>query len=382
MFSLKRGAEHSIAFLFLMLIIIAPCTSIASWVFHLKSAGHLPKIIYFSTEFLILVWFVSSRFILDDWLIKYLIFYGMFITVYGVTQNTLSKAFFAHVLVFVLPVLGSSFGFYVAKYKLSIVDLSSRKLISAGFMLSVLITIYYSLHVMGFIPYFGVSSLIAIPLFYSLSHSKYKWALLFFVVSFLTGKRVTILSEVIVMIMYFLQLARVSMKHKLAFFCFIILLGCIWVNMENITLLRRFSVASSMDINRFSSGRLDDIKAGLSTLNELPEIFWFIGRGAGFTYVAGMQSGEPWIVHYSHFTPLAYTVLGGLLFSIPLYIRMCSHIFLCIRHIGNFYCQAFLLYFLSSFSGANFFSDPFVWIFFGISIYMNKYRPNLKIART
>ena len=369
---LKEGRYFS--YLYMFFIVIGPVIPMAYWLVD-KNFMYLPKLAYYPAIIVICWSIFKYKFILNDWFIKYIIFYSVFVIVFGLALNPIGKATFAHFLTLVLPVVAFSFGFLMAKKQSVFFAIFENKMLLIGVVLSAFIVVYFLLVQVGLITYFGASTLITIPMVYALYKKKYQWVLFFMVIAFLTGKRTVILAIFVVLGVYFLWLGtRRPLTLILISISATILLYFMAINFSDLMIFNRFMpfFEEDVDWNLATSGRLNDVAAAIAAINQ-SDWFWLVGKGIGATFsVENPWSDELWVTHYTHITPVSYVFLGGLLLAIPIYIRLFSLFFFAAKTAGNFYSLLFIYYFVVSFSGAILFTDPFFWVIAGIVFYHQK----------
>ncbi len=361
------------AYFYLAFIVVAPLSAIGFWMID-KNFAHLPKLIYYPVLFFMLSTLIKHRFILKDWFVIYLCFYSIIVIALGLLWNPISKPTFAHLQPLYLPIIAISFGYFISKHNSCFFKIFEKNIMLSGILLLLLVALYFFLNITGAIPYFGASTLISIPFIYALSQKRYDWAILFFVVALFTGKRTVILGMLIVLIIMLLVI--MPKRPIISFIGFAILASTgvfIYFNIEQIELLRRFTLIFSgdVDLNTATSGRLVDVLGAINSINE-NWYYWIVGKGVGATFLAGYSSGLPWVTHYTHFTPVSYIFLGGILLMVPFYIKLTSILVYSFKSIPNFYSMLYIYYFTVAISGATLFTDPFVWIVAGIVLHQQR----------
>lgn len=363
--------DKPFTYIYMFFILMGPIIPMAYWIID-KNFMYLPKLAYYPAIILILWGVFKSKFILNDWFIKYLIFYSIFIVTFGLALNPISKATFAHILSLALPVLAFSFGFMLAKKKSNFFKTFEKRMLLIGIALSLLIVVYYFLYKTGAIPYFGASTLITIPILYALYKKKYEWMFLFIVAAFFTGKRTIVLGVFIVLLIYLLWLGtKRPLKLLMVSLVLSIIMYFVLINFSEITIFSRFMPFFEEDIdwNVATSGRLNDVLAAIAAINQ-SDWFWLVGKGIGATFsVENPGVDYVWVTHYTHISPVSYIFLGGILLAIPVYIRLFSLFIFAFKTAGDFYSLLFIYYFIVSFSGAILFTDPFLWVVAGIVFY-------------
>jgi hypothetical protein len=105
-------------YIYTFFILMGPVIPIGYWLLD-KNFMYLPKLAYYPAIAIITWSLIKSKFILNDWLTKYLIFYSISIIAFGLALNSVSKATFAHSFSLALPIMAFSFGFLIAKKNLT-----------------------------------------------------------------------------------------------------------------------------------------------------------------------------------------------------------------------------------------------------------------------
>jgi hypothetical protein len=260
-----------------------------------------------------------------------------------------------------------------------LIKILDRYAIASGFILSLLVVFYYQLIKMDYIEYFGAGALIAYPIFYAIKKKYYLTAILFYFTNIFTGKRSVLLAITITIFIFILK--------KISFFWRIVLalLSCLILyayyllgtlsngKLFNSSMDRYFAyfnyisetknIAKSIDLA--TSGRLYDAIAALDRLGS-SVLNWLIGLGFGAEFsVIYSWTTVPYVTHYSHFTPISYLFLGGLVLLITIYSRLLKELFSAVVNINDPLAMMVVYYFIMGFSGAIFFTDVFLWIFIG-----------------
>lgn len=369
----------SVINLYLAFIILSPLATIGFWMVD-RNFMHLPKILSYPAILLMAVLLLRVRFILKDWFVIYMLFYSFFVVINGLLEYTVSKAFYAHALSLLLPIIGISFGYYAAKnYNLQ--EKFESKIVVSGVILSAVIALYYIFNQSGSIPYFGVSTLIFIPALYAFSKNRFDVFLFFLFASFFTGKRTVILGLFFVIALYYIINSRknigtlilITLIFSFIFFVF-------GQSIVELSIFRRIAILFDADnsetFNTVTSGRVNDVFAAIKSINE-NSIYWLIGKGAGATFDVDYGFGDDkWTTHYSHITPFSYIFLGGILLMVPVYFKLFSLFIFSLNPHKDFFGLLFIFYVTTSMTGASLFSDPFVWLVAGVVIYNKKVAAN------
>jgi len=339
------------------------------------SFKHFHKPFFYIAMLTSLIVLFQKRFILNDWFIKVLILYSIFIVIFGLISNPINKATFAHFLPLTLPIIGISYGYFIAKSYQYLLEYFYNKMKVVGISLFVLTTIYYILYKLDMFDYFGASTLIVLPLIWALQTKKYNLLFLFFLALLFSGKRSTLLAFIIIAMIY---LFINNKKSFLLLLTTISIFGMIGINKIQI-FSRLVPIVNSLstfpidlvNLNKATSGRINDFIGAFNSVNE-SFFFWIFGKGLGSTFDMDAIT-YTWTTHYCHFTPMSYIFLGGIILFFIIYAKIIPLVFYSVKNINNFYCSVFLYYFIMSLiGGAIYFTDPFVWFITGIVIFIKK----------
>lgn len=336
---------------------------------------HLVKLPYYLALISIVVVLVYKRFILDDWFIVFLAFYGGFLLLYGLVNNPIGKAHVAHIQPLMLPVLGVSYGYLVAKMYPHILTGFYKFLPVLGVFLLVSGVIYFYLYKIGNLSYFGASSLFILPLIWALLEKKKFLVLLFLIGIIISGKRSDLLSSILLLFIFlYRQNPKVFIVILLPlgmFFLTLLVETGIFSRFVEIYNAVDFSQLDLVRINEATSNRLNDILGAISSINESP-FYWVFGQGFGVTYEYNALSSMH-TVHYTHFSPISYILLGGLVLLIPIVVKFSYLFYFSVINYKSFFNLLFIyLCFLSLVGGAIFFTNPFFWIVVGIVVFNSR----------
>jgi len=153
------------------------------------------------------------------------------------------------------------------------------------------------------------------------------------------------------------------------------LLGDLSVLYERYELIFNALMDEEIDLNILdvaTSGRVNDFMGVVYSLNKDP-FFWFFGKGIGALFDVDIPSGV-WTTHYSHFTPISYIFLGGLIMFLAVYGKLISLLIYCLKNMNDYYSMFFVYYFITTLiGGAIYFTDPFIWMFTGVIVYRKKW---------
>jgi hypothetical protein len=358
-----------------------------------KWVSHLPKLFFYTAILLMGIHFLLKRKIVNDVFVKYMLFYCVFAIVWGGWHNPFNKATLAHLFPLVLPIIGLSYGYYIAKNNSYFFEYFHSKLIISGVVLTLTAVLYFYLNKIGLISYFGAGALVAYPIFYCFAKKKYGWVLVFLFAAILTGKRSVLIAVLVVLFLSFItsynffQLKKFCVFILISIFLFMIAAIYNYSNNNGFYLgsfnryMTILDIFVNLDLEHIDFNKIDTITSGrlfdaLAAYDAVSGDFLSLlfGRGVGATFsVMYSFSDTLHVTHYSHFTPFAYLFLGGIFLMIPVYFKLCSLLFFSIFSAKNFYTMLFMYYFIMGIiGGAIFFTDPFVWFVTGVVLYQVK----------
>lgn len=316
---------------------------------------------------------------------KIFLLYSPLVITYGLVMNPLSKASFSHFYTLFMPIIMMSFGTHI-QIKIEHFNSLKHKFASlfrkSLFILSFAIPFYFLLNKLGIITYFGLSTFLTLFVAYFASQKDIKKTIWTMILIFLTGKRADLLGAVLILIFWF---SRQYLFHKklfnlknLAYMTILVsILSSIAVFFFKQGTLDRFKPVLEMKLSDERSlymgtgGRSDEIYTLVKKINENP-IHWIIGSGVGATYIQKpfFKTQEYFELkkHYSHFSPLGYIFVFGLIFTMILYALFISYFLKGYFIPVNFYNLAFTGYFFLSFLGAIPFVDVLFWLILGANI--------------
>ncbi|MDW7669665.1 MAG: hypothetical protein SCJ93_12635, partial [Bacillota bacterium] len=216
---------------------------------------------------------------------------------------------------------------------------------------------------------------------YYLSNKKWKYFLSGLILVILSGKRASLVMVLFAFLIYIYDLYRNKAKDRKFFKKTkrIILTSMVFVSaiigyLWNYTrYLNRFKLVLKFDFsNQYAmyiatGGRSEEIFRVLEYLNEKP-LRYLIGSGFG----AKVEVADNFFRHYSHFSPLAYVLIFGVLFSFLIYLLFFSKLLsrVNINHPLYFSKLVFAGLFASSFLGAVVLNDVNFWVFYGMTIFL------------
>jgi hypothetical protein len=373
----KVNWPEPVAFIYLALISTAVLGDILYWTVSKFFAGYA-KFFFYPVIFIIIIDLVKNKRIIKESFIFLMSACAGLSLIIGLQNNSIGKEFFAHFSPFILAIFAYSYGYRSELAGGKFISLIDKHAIHAGYLLSILVVFYYALVKYGVVEYFGAGALFAYPIFYCIAQKKYYHALLFFAANILTGKRSVVISISVVILIYLLR--KLSFTGKVLVLTTIALAAAtvVWVAGENDGdiggafqryfiifkyLAENDDVLKAVDLT--TSGRLYDVIAVIETLGS-SWINWLFGMGFGATFTIDYSfAEESHVTHYSHVTPFSYLLVGGFLLLTVAYGKLLIEMRRALVRDYDHLSMMVIYFFVIGFSGAIFFTDPFVWLLIG-----------------
>ncbi|MDD5306764.1 MAG: hypothetical protein PHU25_05525 [Deltaproteobacteria bacterium] len=290
----------------------------------------------------------------------------------GITEHGLNYYSLVHIYGILMPVVAISFGYHLVAYWNGFDSELWRKVFLVALVAVVPVVIYYFFLVRTeVIDRFGVSTDLSVLFAYFLVKKKRIGTFVVMTMALLTGKRVTQLSIVAILLFYFGQIvaSNVAMKAKKNAILVIILALLSIPIADYFDLLGRYrgipdAIISGTKSAEVSSGRDIDIECAKDYIDRSLG-GWWLGGGVGSSYVVYISEMKR-VLHYSHFMPLTYTMIMGVVFAVLLYGSMAYTALNAFRRVKeSFVTCAFVGLAVASFSGPNLLVDPFPWVLLG-----------------
>lgn len=364
------------------LYIVFASTSILAdtlyWTVSKQFAGYA-KIFFYSALIVVLFDILKSRKIVNDKFLVLLALCGGAGVVIGIINNPIGKEYFAHFSPFILAIAAYSYGYRSELKGGNFIKEIDSYIIPAGFVLTGLVSVYFSLVNVGYIPYFGAGALFAYPVFYCLSKGLYGYVAVFYIANAFTGKRSVLLAITLVMLVFFWKKSGRKAKIGILFVLALIVqlaISSIVVRDGQVfggvvdRYMSMFIYLSENDnvleaIDFATSGRLYDALAVFERMGD-SVVSWVFGLGFGATFTVNYSFSEDiHITHYSHVSPLSYLLVGGLVLLVVVYGKLLYEVKRAIHRCEDHLAMMVLYFFVMGFSGAIFFTDTFVWLFVG-----------------
>lgn len=348
-------------------------------------------------EVVVKLYFVSNLSIMAMYLLlngklkifrETIVFYifSIFPLVYGLYQFGIRSETFAHLFAIVLPTLGMSFGYYLGEHSeqdRSLVRFD--KIMKFSYITNILIIIFFQLSVtLGFARYPAIAPTgLIISSIYYLGNKK--WPLFFSGLIFivLSGKRASLVMVMFALLVFIYDLIRnksidpkLFKRAKKIIGVSSIFIAAVVFYLWNFTrYLNRVKLVFQFDFSDphamyiATGGRSEEIINILGFLSEKP-LRYIFGSGFGVK----VEVAENFYRHYSHFSPLSYALIFGVIFSVIIYGYFFKRILTKgdVSHPLYFTKLVFAGFFASSFLGAIVMNDINMWVFYGLTIYIAK----------
>jgi hypothetical protein len=236
---------------------------------------------------------------------------------------------------------------------------------------------HYILHTWD---YFGFATNLAYLSPYLFYKNNYKLFYTSFILDFFSGKRMTLVTSIILFIRE--KYNSINLFKFFGFLLFFIsLVSYIFLkfqdsdNLTRITNLVNVVVSDEKSLSIATSGRSDEIFNLLDKMNTNP-VSYYLGSGFGSSYLSYDYRGllESEIKHYAHVSPFYYIFIFGIPFTIIFYLLLFKLIY---KNLDNdnpkelLFRGLFMSYFIMSFFGSILFVSPIFWFYLGTIIKKN-----------
>lgn len=380
-------------FLFLVEVGFTPLLLIISYIFKVNFVFlfKVPALL----SFVIIVLFNFKKGLRWNFINILFAAFGFFGLLWGLSEHwsTIDAKILPSIYTYLMPVFSISFGIHFAKsYDYILKSYVDKYMMLSFYMLAFVLILYVIFHfIIPLIPYFGFGTKIDFVVAYLLGNNRlglYGTSLLLVLAS---GKRATTLNVALISVLYY---SRMFLSKKLKDWLIImgssiIIIGGMSYAYQN-NYLRRFETTFEFDINDkraaylATSGRWNEVVGVYEFMEEKP-IRWIIGGGLGSKYhyednIYGYTRKKD--SHYTHISPLGYTFLTGLPFTIILYSYFIYLIIKGRKKNNNFFYLCFVVMIFGGIFGANLFIDHKIWVIVGVStVLIADTRNKLNISR-
>ena len=216
--------------------------------------------------------------------------------------------------------------------------------------------------------------------FLSLSNGFFS-PILVIVSSLLLGKRVGMVSSLIISLIYYYKtIKKSSIVFTIIFLIFIFfsvqLIDYQSLGIAGISRIQATTEAASEDnsIDVVTAGRFIEASSAFQILNN--SIFNLVfGMGFGSFFLPWPDLDSNYLSHYTHFTPISYFWIGGLFLPILVYFFLVKLLISIFKLSTNnlpagtimFFQMFLLIVVISSFSGAVLMNNSLLWAFIGMA---------------
>jgi hypothetical protein len=228
--------------------------------------------------------------------------------------------------------------------------------------------------------YFGFATNLAYLSPYLFYKNDFKLFYASFVLDFFSGKRMTLVTSIVLFIREKYNSVNI-LKFSVFIFFFVSVVAIIFLKFEESENLRRITnvvnvvVSDEKSLSIATSGRSDEVFNLLDKMNTNP-ISYYLGSGFGSSYLSydyrGLMESE--IKHYAHISPFYYIFIFGIPFTILFYFFLFK---LILKKFDNnnpkelLFRGLFMSYFIMSFFGSILFVSPIFWFYLGTIIKKN-----------
>lgn len=302
----------------------------------------------------------------------------------GLMEYNFNSDFISHLFTFIMPIFTMSLGYSMAKlFSYEKLKKYIKKGMGFIYYYSISIIMLFQLAVnAGYIKYSAINPIgLYTATIYFLVNKNYLRAIVGFLFIAISGKRATLVIAVFVLFYYLYLLLKTNKKYLPGIIgFFIIMTGSLFYLFNSTRYLDRFKLVFMFDFTDYHSmyiatgGRSVEI---LEIINQLNQniFYWFFGIGFG----SGVQIHEELYRHFSHFSPLAYTLVYGIFFTIFLYFFFFKEALIKKSETINtvrWYKLVYVGLFISTFFNAASFFDPKYWLFYGLTKHFNLHTKN------
>lgn len=307
---------------------------------------------------------------------------------YGVRVESLS-----HFFSILTPIFGMSFGYKLGEnFKRDKAEYIVEHVMKLAYWSNIVIIVLFQIFVSLGIAQssqLAPAGLILSSLYY-LTKKDIKKPIIGVIFIILSGKRASLVMVIFGILVYLNDIRKNRTLDKKIIKLFVkittimsIVIGSISFYLWNYTrFLNRFKLVLKFDISDphamyvATGGRSEEIINIIKFMNDNPMRYLF---GAGFGVKVEVM--DNFYRHYSHFSPLSYTLIFGVIFSTIVYIRFFTQILRKTDMDSPIYPFRVMFsgLFISSFFGAIIMNDVVFWVFYGVTIFMNTNYNNSKL---
>lgn len=311
----------------------------------------------------------------------------------GLAKMQLNMQFLSHIFEYIMPVFMLGFGRIIVKEVSSHRELMKQVkeiVIRNSYLYIICVIIFRVFHSMGLVYYpaygAGTADFIAPFLFLGLDSPMIGFGVV--LAGILCGKRAVLVKMVILVAAYYFFKKRTfnkQIRDISILICGIAVMIYLFQTTDyfNRILLtfNNFFVEDS-NLNLATGGRSSEVEAIVHVLDQ-SILNWILGCGFG---VLAQVDDSGFVRSYSHFTPLAYTLITGCIFATLLYINLFTVMCKCFFKTNRYYrmCGVYmLLIIVGSAMGASLLNVPKYWLIIGCVVsFLYKKEFSFAIGRT
>ncbi|MCC7573105.1 MAG: hypothetical protein KO464_06920 [Candidatus Methanofastidiosum sp.] len=311
----------------------------------------------------------------------------------GLIQGNFGKEFIVHIYTVIMPIFAMSFGWYFIEVYLlePKIQLKMKRIFYMTLFTGIVATFIFRLgYVSGNAVYNAVGMwnyTMAMP-YFLVTEAKVLFSALGLLGTIVAGKRIGILVVIVYFLIYIILLkGNIIKKFKIILTIALLSIVIIPVLLDADILNRIIYTFTQLfvegDLESASAGRTSEIIAVFSYISQYFGNFIF---GSGFG--SKVMVFEGFYRHYSHFTPLSYLLIGGVLLPLIVYLFFIKTGIMLLNKVNKktlpkeswFFVLIFWGILISSLTGAVLFNYTTLWIFIGCAWRLNTDSMNAKIC--
>ena len=304
------------------------------------------------------------------------LFYGLTI---GLFKGQMNSKMISHIYEYIMPILSLPMGyelFSAVKEENSLKKELERTMVWGGISYIACVMVFRIMYFLGFANYnaYGSGTIDYVFPYLLFMGNGTMLPFLLALAGVLSGKRSILIKVALVLLLYVLtERNNNSFQRRIKEFCLILCgVAIIVYCMKNTVLFNRIELTidnfanEGGDVDLATGGRLSEIKMVVNLIGS--NLFsWLFGGGFG-TFIT-TESGI--VRHYSHFTPLAYVMSAGIIFTIILFVCLLWYFIrsLCIlSKTSRMFSGYMLMIIIGSFFGATMINEPKIWMIIGATV--------------
>ena len=320
--SIKDNAWLALFYLLLFIYVLSvPVSGVVGWLGY-PIGYHLFKFSFVLNFIFLLLFFAAKGSGNSYWFLMFLVSAVLSLVVSIYSGNLELSFFMSHVYFYMIASIGvAAGGRFYTYYGLKFIEADFFYKSAIG-VLFIFFVFYYMLYVYGYIPYWGLSSVLPLLLPYFLINKRYFLIFLTLIIVVLSGKRSILLITLVQFFLYYLFFGNVRWVRVFMPISLLVLIVSLWFMYPN--LFVRFGVFFDSDIGMservalMSSGRSDEILIFWDYFSNNHKTLVF-GDGLGANLSVEYFNGNVKVLHYSHFSPFGLLLVGGIPLLITCY---------------------------------------------------------------